>query len=262
LITLDGYKPSYFGLKVRRAHSHPAPSTREKTIVIPGKNGVWDFGAEMDVRTFNLPLAFVEVDRIALQKRIREFVSFLFDHYGKPRDIKLIFDYEPDKYYMVRYSGQINPERLIGIGQFELPLKANDPIAKFVIPSDEIIMDSDIPIMSDLLWDTGFSNRQITSPQTFMVINNGSLVILFAFKAVGSGTDVALSANGKTMTLGTFTNKVYEVTDNYTVKVDGVTNLTSTNGVFLELMPGLNEINVTGSNLNLTISESLTYKYI
>lgn len=262
MITLDGYSLSYFGLKFGKKHSHPAPKTREKTIVIPGRKGVWDFGAEMDVRQFSLPLAFVEVDRISLQKRIRDFVSFLFDPYGKAREIKLIFDYEPDKFYMVKYSGQINPERLVGLGQFDLPLVANNPVAKSTISSDQITMDSDIPILSDLLWDTGFSNRQITSPQPFTIINNGTLAIIFAFKMDGSGDNVTFTANGKTMTFGSFLNKSFEVTQNYIVKVGGVSNLTTTNGVFLELLPGVNEVSVSGTNLNLTISESLTYEYI
>lgn len=262
MITLNGYDLSYFGLKFGKGHSHPAPNLREKTLVIPGKKGVWDLGTEMGVRDFSLPLAFVEQDRAALQYRIRKFMSFLFDPYGKAREIKLIFDYEPDKFYMVKYSGQINPDRLLGLGKFDLPLVANNPVAKFIVPSDELTMDSDIPIMSDLLWDTGFSNRQITNPQTFTIINNGTLAILFAFNMNGSGDNVTFTANGKIMTFGSFTNKSIEVTENYIVKVDGVSNLTSTNGVFLELLPGVNEIYVSGTNLNLTISESLTYEYV
>jgi phage-related protein len=262
VITLDGHTLDYFGLIPLKGHDNPTPATRDKSLVIPGKHGAWDFGADMDIIQFNFPMAFNEEDRIAVQSRIRAFTAFLFDAYGRPRTFKLIFDYEPDKFYMVRYSGQMKPERLFGLGTFDLPLTAFDPIAKYVVPSDEIIMDSDIPIMSDILWDTGFSNRLITTPQTFEIINNGTLVIIFTCKIEGSGTNLALSANGKTMTLGTFANKVYEIKDNYIVKVDGITDLTSTNGVFLELMPGVNTISVTGSSLNLTISESLTYKYV
>ena len=263
MIYLDGNPISKWGLQIQKEHDHPAvPELRRKTMTIPGMDGEWDFGSESGPKPFNFPLGFIEYDKYEKQRRINEFVAFLFDVYGKPREMKLSFDYEPDKFYRVKIANGFTPRRIHGFAFFDLLLIASKPRKNFMVPSDEIIMDSDIPIMSDLLWDTGFSNRQITSPQSFEIINNGSIVIQFSFRMEGRGNDVAFKANGKTMTFQSFANKTFEITENYTVKVNGITNLTSTNGVFLELMPGINEITVDGSNLDLTISESLTYQYV
>jgi phage-related protein len=129
VITLDGHTLDYFGLMALKGHSNPTPATRDKSLVIPGKHGAWDFGADMDIIQFNFPMAFFGEDRKAVQKRIRDFTAFLFDSKGKPRTFTMAFDYEPEKYYYVRYSGQIKPERLFGMGTFDLPLTAFDPVA-------------------------------------------------------------------------------------------------------------------------------------
>lgn len=263
MIRLDNIPIKNFGLRVQPDHSHPlVGDMREKTMAIPGMPGVWDFGTDLGPKRFDIPLGVIEFDNFEKQRKLNEFVAFLFDPYGKPRELKLIFDYEPDKFYLVKIAAGFSPQRIMSFAFFVLPLVANKPHKRFMLPSDEIVMESDIPIMSDIMWDTGLSNRKITRPQTFVIVNNGTVAIPFAFWMEGSGDNVSFATNGKTMAFETFQNKTFEITGNYTVKVDGVTDLTSINGVFLELLPGVNEITVGGSNLNLKISENLTYKYI
>lgn len=262
VIKLDGKSLCEFGLMLEPGHTHPSTEVINNTISIPGRVGSWDFGSEIGDRSFSFPLGIIEPNKFEMQRKIRAFVTFLFNEHGKPRNFKLSFDYEPDKYYIVKISSSFNPTRLYEVSEFTLPLIAYDPYARFIVSSGDIIMDSDIPVLSDVLWETGFSNRLITGIQTFEIVNNGTLTIPFTFKLEGNGKNVELSVNGKTMSLGSFTNKTIEVSENYTVKVNGVSNLTISNGVFLELLPGINTIQITGSNLNLTISESLTYKYI
>jgi phage-related protein len=263
-VKLDGIDPQKeWGLIFLRDHYHPAtPEMRNRTMSIPGMTGEWDFGSEWGSRPFSLPFGLIDYDRYELQRKLRAFVAFLVDAYGKPREIKLSFDYEPDKYYSVKVSSRVDVERAIFSGQLSLPLVAHKPYAKSATTSDNYILDSDISVMADIMLDTGLSNRVITSPQTFEVINNGSVAIPFTFNVEGSGTNVTFSTNGKTLSLGSFSNKTIEIQDNYVIKFDGVADLTSTNGVFIELMPGVNTITVNGTNLNLTVSESLTYQYI
>lgn len=264
-VKLDGKPLIDFGIELISPASHPmAPQTEDITLKVPGRDGLHYFGSTFGERNFSFECGVVrEIGAVELQHRLRSFTAFLVDERGKPRDIRLTFDYEPDKYYEVKLSGQLSPERFYSVGSFNLPLVAYDPMAKFTVPSDEIIMNSDIPIMSDLLWDTGFSNRVITAPTTFTIINNGTTALRFSYKVEGSGTNVAFSTNGKTFSLGTFSGKLIEVGgENYTVKVGGVNDLTLTSGDFIELLPGVNSVSVAGSGLNITVSESLTYKYL
>src|SRR5690606_801903 len=107
------------------------------------------------------PLGLQEYDGLEKQRKLSEFVAFLFDEYSRPREIKLTFDYEPDKYYLVKVANGFSPERIMSFAIFYLPLVAYKPHKHFVLPSDEIVMASDIPILSDILMDTGLSNREI-----------------------------------------------------------------------------------------------------
>jgi phage-related protein len=263
-LTLDGKRPEELGLKLLQEHQHPAlPETRDRSVEIPGKHGAYDFGADLGVRNFELPFLVNKFEKMDLQYMIRNFAALLVDPYGKPRTFKLIFAYEPDKFYMVRYSGSVPVDRLVRMGNFVLPLTAFDPFAYFIVPSDEITMGSDIPIMSDILWGTGLSGFTITAPQTISIINNGNQVIRLSYLLEGSGTNVTMAANGKSFSLGTFTNTNWEIDgDGYVTKKNGVIDLTSTSGDFVELLPGTNEVTFSGSNLNLELSERMIYKYI
>lgn len=263
-VFIDDVRLQDLGIIVRSNSQEPMlPDLRPNTIAIPGRHGAYDFGAFFDAREFLLDCVFKRQDYAALKTQIREFVRLFVDDYGRPKAVKLRFGDELDKYYEVKVSAGIPIERLAGFGAFTLPLVAHDPMAKFIVPSDEIIMNSDIPIMSDLLWDTGFSNRKIISPTTFTITNNGTTAIRFSYKVEGSGTNVSFTANGKSFSLGTFSGKTIEVDgEQYTVKVDGVNNLTMTSGDFIELLPGINSVTVSGGSLNITVSESLTYKYL
>lgn len=112
-----------------RAVNPMLPETRDKTLVIPGRNGAWDFGADMEVRTFNLECAFIERSPAALQYAIESLARDLVDSFGRPRPIKLTLDYHSDREYTVRYAGSLDVERLYRAGSFVLPLVAFDPYA-------------------------------------------------------------------------------------------------------------------------------------
>lgn len=263
-VFIDDIRLQDLGITVRLNSQEPMlPDLRPNTIAIPGRHGAYDFGAFFDAREFLLDCVFKRQDYAELKSQIRHFVRLFVDDYGRPKSVKLRFGDEPDKYYDVKLRAGVPIDRLAGFGTFTLPLVAHDPTAKFIVTSDQITMDADIPILSDLLWETGLNDRTITAPTTFTVVNNGTTAIRFSYKVVGSGTNVTLSANGKAFSLGTFSGKTIEVDgEQYTVKVGGVTDLTMTGGDFIELLPGINSVKVSGSNLNITVSESLTYKYL
>lgn len=264
MIKLDNKPLSTWGLYLLRGHIHPmTPDMRQKLLTIPGKDGKWDFGSEWDSRTFELPVGIIENDKYELQRKLNEFVVFLLDSFGKPRDIKLVFDYEPDKYYLVRFAGSLSPERLFKLGKFPLTLIAHDPYKKFMVTSNDITMDSDVPVMSDVLWDTGIHNFHVISSQSISILNNGTVAIPLSFTVDGSGTNVTFTVNEKSFSLGDFIDSTFQIIgESYTVIKNGVEDLTSFSGDFLQLMPGENIIEISGTDLDLTITENNQYKYI
>ncbi|OJD90267.1 hypothetical protein A9485_08515 [Bacillus cereus] len=130
-LTIDGKSLNQLGLALLPGFQHPAaPPIRDYTVSIPGRPGAYYFGSDIDPLQFNLPLIIKpQEDRYKLAATIRKMVSVFIDSYGKPKQVKLIYDYEPDKYYLVRYSGSMPIDRYFRMGKFELPLVAYDPYA-------------------------------------------------------------------------------------------------------------------------------------
>lgn len=262
---LDNYTFEDLGHIEEFGHVHPStPEFSDKTISIPGRPGLLSFGTQIGAKQFTFPLKVFVRDRFERQRRKNNFVAFLFDAYRQPRTFKLTLDYEPDKYYLAKVGGQITPEMLAVMDQFELTVVANDPDKYFVSKSDEITWENDvIPIYSDILWMTGEGVHTVNNPTTIEVINNGTLAQRASFTISGTGTNVGFSCNGKSFSLGTFTNTTFEIDGKtYSVKKNGVDSFSALTGKFIDLLPGINNVQINGSNLNLTISENLRYAYM
>lgn len=260
---LGGKRADELGLVMLRQSQRPVlPGTTDRTLQIPGRHGAWDFGAELGPRLFNLEVAFIERNTVALQRKVSELAAFLVDAYGRPRTMELIFTAQPDRRYFVRYSGTLPIERISGLGRFTLPLIAYDPFAYL---ETDPILDSDILLDSDIRLDgevytfetvTGIVEDTIKyvgtiadSPQITVIGSFDSLSITVGEKTFGftqSVNNQTLVINGRTMT----------------VTLDGANALQYMTGDFVEFMPGENEVIITGSGLNCDVSISLEPKFV
>ncbi|TQR48519.1 phage tail domain-containing protein [Bacillus cereus] len=130
-LTIDGKRISELKLALLPGFQHPAaPPIRDHAVSIPGRPGAYYFGSEIEPMQFSLPLLVKpQENRLELSAAIRKMVAAFIDPYGRPKEVKLIYDYEPDKYYWVRYSGSMPIDRYFSMGKFELPLTAYDPHA-------------------------------------------------------------------------------------------------------------------------------------
>lgn len=136
MILLDGYSIDTFGLIPLQSHIHPINTgIQHKTIKIPGMAGVHDIRTELAPKYFEFEFAVKEQDEIMAQAKLNEFVAFLCDDTGHPRNIKLIFDYEPDKYYTVKLNNIIVPERIRGFSRFSVSFVARDPYKYSISPA-------------------------------------------------------------------------------------------------------------------------------
>jgi predicted phage tail component-like protein len=257
--------PNDFSLAVLPNHEHEAiPETKDRTLSIPEKDGLLYFGSDLGAREFNIPMIVIPQDnRAEVQVKIREFAAFMFDGYGKPKKIKLIFDYESDKFYYVRFSGRVVPDRLYRMAEFDLPIVAYDPYAYSIITNNEVTWGSTLVTFNSsfLMGHEGGETYTVTYPQAINAVVNGSQNVQPIFTISGSGTNVDVSANGKTFSLGTFTNTDWVIDGGkYTVTKNGVTDFLVDN--FLELLFGDNDVTITGSNLNLTLQITFRDKYL
>ncbi|UQZ76855.1 hypothetical protein C2I17_21190 [Niallia circulans] len=254
---LDNYTFQDFGLIEEFGHVHPStPEFSDKTISIPGRPGLLSFGTEIGAKQFTFSLKVFVRDRFERQRRKNNFVAFLFDAYRQPRTFKLTLDYEPDKYYWAKVGGQITPEMLAVMDQFELTVVANDPTKYFLLDADEIRMGSHIPILSHVRPARHYFS--ITGNQTIKLINDGSLAVRPRISISGTATSLTVrnTRNGQSFSMNNITSNkpVIVEGERYLVTEGGVDTFSKLTGKFLDLLPGDNDIAISGSNLDLTIS--------
>lgn len=266
MITLDGKKLQEFGLEVLENHDHPLlPNTRDNFLEIPGMDGVHDMGSNREPIYLNIPLGIGPQKSYAdLRYITNQFKRFILDPYGKPRLMKVIYEYDSNKYYMARYSGSLPIERLIDMGRFNLPLIAPKGHSESIVESHEIHWDSEEVTMDhDYSLETvAVEDVTITSNQTLEAYVNG-----FAIRPKiiinGTGDNVTFQANGKSFSLKNFTNSLIEVDgETFNVYKDSVVSYSTKVGKdFLELLPGMNQITITGTNMNFNLSIRVRDQY-
>ncbi|WP_336992923.1 distal tail protein Dit [Bacillus toyonensis] len=267
-LTIDGKKLSELKLALLPEFQHPAaPPVRDYTVSIPGRPGAYYFGSDLEPMEFNLPLLVKpQEDRYKLMAAIRKMVTAFIDPYGKPKEVKLIYDYEPDKYYLARYSGSMPIERYLSMGKFELPMIAYDPHAYSVLQStDEIRWQDMVPWMSDIPIGYKGTSYTIKSPQNIYADNFGSQVVRPVVEISGSADNLTFTLKGERFSIGSFTNSSFLIdAERYTVIKDGQNFLFQMQGNIekLELMPGANAIQIGGSNLNINIAFKYRAKYL
>lgn len=264
IIMDDAYKLKDFGLIPLQDHVHPmTPEIQEKTMSIPGMAGVWDFGSELRRKMFDIPVGIVEYDRLIMQQKLNAFVVFLFDSYGKPREVKLSFEYEPDKFYKVKVNSMITPERMIQASRFNLPFVAYDPFKYSNVHADEITWGSETITFEYhyLLGREGFGESvEITGPQTLSIPVDG-LAIQPIFDIDGTANNLTISANGYSFTLPNFTNTKWNIDfEKYIVLKDGQETMIDIREFYL--MPGNNDVKITGNNINIDMRIKFRDKYM
>jgi predicted phage tail component-like protein len=267
-LTIDGKRLNEFKLALLPGFQHPAaPPIRDYTVSIPGRPGAYYFGSDIDPMPFNLPLLVKpQENRFELAAAIRKMVAAFIDPFGRPKEVKLIYDYEPDKYYLARYSGSMPIERYLSMGKFELPMIAYDPHAYSIVESDkDILWEDEIPFMSDIAFDFGANSYTVTSPQTLNIGNQGSLVVRPIIEITGNAATLTLTINGESFSFGSFTNSTFLIdAERYAAIKNGQNFLFQLKGNLekIELMPGANAIQIGGSNLNINIAFKYRAKYI
>lgn len=266
-LTIDGKPLKQLGLALLPGFQHPAaPPVRDYTVSIPGRPGAYYFGSDIDPLEFNLPLIIKpQEDRYRLSAAFRKMVAAFIDPYGKPKEVKLIYDYEPDKYYLARYSGSMPIDRYFSMGKFELPLIAYDPHAYSVLQStDEVRWQDMVPWMSDIPISYKRTSYTVKNPQTLYADNFGLKVVRPVVEISGSADDLTFTLKGERFSFGSFTNSSFLIdAERYTVIKDGQNFLFQLQGDLekLELMPGANAIQIGGSNLNINIAFKYRAKY-
>lgn len=263
VLTLDGLTPKELGMGVFRKTQRPILSaTVDNTVTVPGMHGAYDFGATMGPRSFTLECAFITKNHMELQQLVSKFAAFLLDGDGRPRTMPIIFANQPDRQYAVRFSGDLQIDRIGGLGTFTLPFTAFDPFPYSVVStSDLLTWDTDYTWDDDFAWDDGYS-FDFRGPGTAEINNIGTLNVEPIIRISGSFTTLSLTVGGVVFTYNTSMNGTLVLDFKRKLAKIGTQNvLQNTNAQFGKLPPGESEIIVGGSGLNITMDIIFNFKY-
>ncbi len=265
-VTIGGKTFEELGITLLKGSNIPIlPSTRERTMTIPGKHGKWSFGSEFEPRVFQLECAFITAqNRTDLENQIRELAAHLCDEYGRPMEHKLIFSTEPDRYYTVKYAGSLPIEKLASVGFFSLPLIAYDPIASLVEDTvEEFTWDSQITFENTLRYDDQFEFA-LTAPITFEVNNFGTMNAAPKIQVTGSFTTFSILDGTRTFIYNeAIASQTLVIdTDKMTVTIGTTNKLSKITGDFIELPVGINNITIGGTSLNCMVSFQLRPRFL
>jgi len=267
MITLDDkYRFEDFGfICVPGYDDSITPIFDRKTYSIPGVEGEIPFGTEVKKKPFSYPLMIMERFHIEMQRKFERFTDFFFDQYGNPRQVKMIRDYDPSKFYYVELAQQITPDRLAEDGKFVLPLVAYDPRAYSIVNSkDKITWGSKIPFVTPITFGHKPSQYDVIGPQTLVINNIGSLVVRPVIEIFGRAKSLTLRINGALFTFGDLTNGIVMIdARNYTVLKNGQNYLYEMKGnvEMIELNPGENKIEVGGTDVAVQLTFDFRGKY-
>ena len=257
-----------FDIIVNSVNRSFLPSQRKREFMIPGKHGTYDFGNNtFDNIIIPVIIQYVGITLNDLRLRTRDIAAWLSQTSYK----KLVFDDEPDKYYLAKIYSDVGLENFFRIGKSSIQFECQ-PFALSVITSaEDICIDDGVPLDSDVLLDAGddytYTLDAGVSSDIITIAYNGNAELglgaedgaQFSIIVTGTFTVFSISMNGKTLTYTENCTAQTITIDNVNATVkNGVTNklfnTTGDVGEFLKLIPGDNVITITktGGDMGFT----------
>lgn len=238
-IVLKGYKPIFL------------PALNVEYEQVPGRNGSIEFNdnTRQDI--------VIEVDIAILGDSKQEVMANARAiEYWLSQKGQLSFWDEPQRFYIGRIVNQIPLERQVAWGDVTLLFRC-EPFAYFIKSmAEEIILGDDIPICEQITLDRATAVHTITGPTTIQIENNGAFDLQPFMKIEGSFTNLAIGSLIINKPLQNDT--LYIDNENvlvYTIEAGARVNwLPYVSGDVLRLKHGVNDVQISGTDLNFTLS--------
>jgi len=264
-----GIHGSEYGIICKTDSRSLLPVVRRREFEIFGKSGIVDVGNnDYATKIMAVRLTYIGNSLIGLRSQARLIAAWL----NSKKWEKLIFDDEPDKYYLARAKDGIDLTNLHVTGEMTVEFECQ-PFAYMCTSTgeDPSWEDADFPWITDIPWNTIQSYQfSATGAKEFTFDNPGTQEIgcnspqgsKFDLIISGSWATFEVSMNGKTLEYteaGAGTLIIDNV--NMEVKLDGANKLSELDGdidSFLNVIPGENTIEIDGTDLNVTVTIDFT----
>ena len=230
----NGKHSNDMGLVIKTESNPLFPKKRIEMETVMGKDGAYTFEGSYNNKTLKFRCVFLESDMITrrlLARNLSEWLSSKGD---------LILDYEPDKKYIVTQT--VNDIDLILENVYD-----TFSIAFEVMPQQYSVNNQSISLDNP--------TSQIG------IFYSGNYKALPLLEVTGTG-NISITTNGKTFTYTGLTGTIY-IDCNHCLVYSGnnpkINKLANFSGDFIQLIKGLNAIDLTGTITNIKIKFNNTY---
>lgn len=124
--TYDGRHSSEFNLTVTSVRRKLHAPIKPRLVSVPQKPGAYNYGKpEIGHLVFEVSVLFTAQDNRPFHDLRRDIAAWLY----RDEEVELVFDEEPDKYYMAQFSEESDIDRLGTAGSTTLYFVSSDPYA-------------------------------------------------------------------------------------------------------------------------------------
>lgn len=246
------------------------PALKKNELALSGMHGYYDFGGNTyDNRIVSVLLQFVGNNINGLRLQAREIAAWL----SSDKYLPLIFDDEPDKYYLAKIYDSSDLKTITRVGEATIKFECRPFAYALASTGEDIPLNSEIPLNSKTLLNK--LKVTVTGNTTYAIDYFGTQEVglgsptgsKFDIVITGSFTSFSIGLNDKTLTYTGQINNQTVIIDNVnaTVKVNGnktLSNLSGDTGQFLKLVPGINTVTINGTGLNCSVLFDFRPQYI
>lgn len=263
MITIDDqYRLEDFGLRATMGYTDPTTvGFMEKVQPIPGKPGVHLFGEDVDVRLFSVPFKLANESHEDIDQKLNKLADLFYDHDGKRVAKKITLDHWGGKYVMGYLDTQISSDRRLYHANLTLDFVCYDPYKYSPVLADEVTWGSEVITFNSgyLLGHEGADGLVTVTGNTSLNVYVDGLNVYPEIEISGSANNLRLMANGQTIQLPNFTNSNW-VIERFNAWQNSQERFVDARK--FKLNHGSNQIQVTGSNVNIQIRIKVrdTYK--
>lgn len=125
MFTFNGISSTTY-LVENNVHHSILPPLAFRSLAVPGRAGVYDFGVSAGAREIVIDVTVKGNSQADLRSKVRSIASWLYQDNLKT----LVFSDEPDKTYYARIAGSTDLEQIVWTGQGTITFICPDPYAE------------------------------------------------------------------------------------------------------------------------------------
>ncbi|SFG10764.1 phage tail family protein [Sporolactobacillus nakayamae] len=255
------------GIKLRDFNVS-APTPQHQTAEVSGRDGMQDLGTTYGPRKIHCSFSFKSIDRADFTL-LRDEIFQLFD---SKESFFITENRQPGKRWKVKVDGDYAIDQSHLIGQFEIDLIAFYPYAESVVSTcaEPVNLDSEnwqaigagLTMEDDLLYEHHDPSFRIWNGGSRTVDPRESMLVI-RFSGASDGLTIRNQTTGDIWKYsGSSSSGDQIVLDGVKALKNGASIFSETNFALIRLLPGWNDIEISGASGAFTIQLDFRFLYL